>query len=149
MKNKRNFAANAVLTRKDKMQDDRNQSSDRQLDALLRALPDRPVPSNFTARVLQAVDHEASRPAAPAWWEMFRHPLQLLPRVAVTGLALYLGLFGYEHHALAERRAYARSVEAVTQVASLPSPDALKDFDAIRHLNATPAADHDLLALLQ
>jgi hypothetical protein len=131
------------------MQDERNKNLDGQLDALLRALPDRPVPSNFTARVLQAVDREASRPAAPAWWEPFLHPLQFLPRVAMTALALALGVFGYAHYAQVERRAYARSVEAVTQVASLPSPDALKDFDAIRHLNATPAADHDLLALLQ
>jgi hypothetical protein len=131
------------------MQDDRNKSLDGQLDALLRALPDKPVPSNFTARVLQAVDREAVRPAAPPWWEMFRHPLQLLPRAAMTVLALCFGLFGYQHHALAERHAYERSVEAVVQVASLPSPDALKDFNAIRHMSTTPAADHDLLALLQ
>jgi hypothetical protein len=80
---------------------------------------------------------------------MFHHPLQWIPRVALTALALWLGLFGYEHHAQAERRAYERSVQAVAQVAAMPSPEALKDFDAIRHLSVTPAADHDLLALLQ
>jgi len=130
------------------MQDERNKTLDGRLDALLGALPDKPLPSNFTARVLQVVDHEAGSAVAP-WWDMFRHPLQLLPRAAMTVAALCVGLFGYQHHALAERHAYERSVEAVTQVASLPSPEVLKDFNAIRHMSATPAADHDLLAMLQ
>lgn len=131
------------------MKNEHDKSMDARLDALLRGLPDRTVPSNFTARVLQELDRETARRAAPAWWEIFRHPLQLLPRVAVAMLALGVGMFGYQHHAQAERRAYAHSVEAVTQVASLPAPDVLKDFETIRHMSATPAADHELLALLQ
>ena len=35
------------------------------------------------------------------------------------------------------------------QVASLPSPDVLKDFDAVRCLAVKPGADRELLALLQ
>jgi hypothetical protein len=34
-------------------------------------------------------------------------------------------------------------------VSSLPGPDILKDFDAIRASNPTPAADEQLLAVLQ
>jgi hypothetical protein len=131
------------------MQDERNKTLDGRLDALLGALPDKPVPSNFTARVLQGIDRENVSPTAEPWWEMFRHPLQWMPRAAMTVAALCVGLFGYQHHALAERHAYERSVQAVTQVASLPSPEVLKDFNAIRHMSETPAADHELLALLQ
>jgi hypothetical protein len=149
MKHKRNFTATTVFKRTDMKQDDRHNPLDAKLDALFRALPDKPVPSNFTARVLQGLDRETARPASPPWWEMFRHPLQWAPRAAMTALALWLGMFSYQYHTQTERRAYERSLEAVTQVASLPSPDVLKDFNAIRHMSATPAADHDLLALMQ
>ena len=43
----------------------------------------------------------------------------------------------------------AKSVATVSQVASLPGPDVLKDFDAIQQLNRSPAPDTELLALLQ
>ncbi|MCX6895644.1 MAG: hypothetical protein NTZ16_09145 [Verrucomicrobia bacterium] len=87
---------------------------DARLDALLRALPDKPVASNFTARVLQQVGREtAARPARGSFTWLRLH---WLPRLAV---------------------------------ASLPSPDMLKDFEAIRRLSQTPPADRELLALLQ
>ena len=39
---------------------------------------------------------------------------------------------------------------AVTEVKSLPSPDALENFDVIRRLDSTtPPADEELLALMR
>jgi hypothetical protein len=120
---------------------------DARLDALLRALPDKPVASNFTARVLQQVEREnAARPAGGsfAWFR-----LHWLPRLAVASLALASCVLTYQVRTEAHRTQFARSVAAITQVSSLPSPDTLKDFEAIRRLSQTPPADRELLALLQ
>jgi hypothetical protein len=43
----------------------------------------------------------------------------------------------------------AKSVAAISEVSSLPGPEILKDFDAIRQLTPTPPPDTELLALLQ
>ena len=118
---------------------------DQRLDALLRALPDRPVASNFTARVLQAVERGEKQPR-----KLSGQLLRVwLPRAAVAVLALGLGMFGYlqyDHHARAK---LAKSVAAVSQVSSLPRPDVLQDFEVVLRLSRTPPADEELLALLQ
>ena len=49
----------------------------------------------------------------------------------------------------AQRHKLVESVAAVSAVASLPSPDVLKDFDAIRASNPTPRPDEQLLTVLQ
>lgn len=129
------------------MNDNRDKQLDARLDALLRALPDKPVASNFTARVLQQVAHEtAARPASGL--ERFLQ-FRWLPRVAVASLALASCLATYQFRTQTARTQFAQSVAAVTQVASLPSPETLKDFEAIRRLSQTPPADRELLALLQ
>lgn len=129
------------------MNDNRDNPWDARLDALLRALPDKPVASNFTARVLQAVERENTARPGRRWRGEFR--LHWLPRLAVTALALASCVFTYEVRTETRREQFARSVAAVTQVSSLPSPDMLKDFEAIRRLSPTPPADRELLALLQ
>src|SRR5262245_52791940 len=58
--------------------------SESSLSQLLEQLPDVPVASNFTARVLQAARSEAARPAARPLLEVVRD--WLLPRRA-TGVA--------------------------------------------------------------
>ena len=118
---------------------------DQRLDALLLALPDRPVASNFTARVLQAVERGEKQPRKLSG-QLLRF---WLPRAAVAVLALGLGMFGYlqyDHHARAK---LAKSVAAVSQVSSLPRPDVLQDFEVVLRLSRTPPADEELLALLQ
>jgi len=56
------------------------------LNAAARArLPDAPAPSNFTARVLQAVEREEGRPRAWSWrwnWHL------LVPRVAFAAAVI-------------------------------------------------------------
>ena len=73
-----------------------------------------------------------------------------MPRAAVAAVVLVAGVFSFEQASRATRRAeYARSLAAVSDVASLPSPDVLTDFDAIRVSNPSPAADEELLAALK
>jgi len=122
--------------------------ADARLTAVLTRLPNAPVPSNFTARVLQAVERETAiaRPS-PSAWTNFWH--SWLPKAAIAGFLMTAGLVTYHERALARQRELARSVEAVSQVASLPSPDILQDFEAIRSLNPTPPPDEEVLALMQ
>jgi len=121
-------------------------------DALDR-LPEAPaVSSNFTSRVLQAVELETAagaraavkQPRSPARW-VFRW----LPRAAIAGLILGTSVFSLHELREAHRSELARSVAAVSDVTSLPNPEILKDFDTIRALNQTPAPDEQLLTLLQ
>lgn len=121
------------------------------LNEALGQLANAPVPSNFTARVLQSVEREAtaeSGRSAPKW-QFWRHS-RWLPRVAIAAVVLVAGLVSFEQATKSSRRAeYAKSVTAVSDVASLPGPEVLKDFDAIRVSNPSPVADEELLTALK
>jgi hypothetical protein len=121
------------------------------LGEALRRLPDVAVPSNFTARVLQAVEREeAARRQQGGAWRLWRAGWRLLPRTAFAVLAVTLGLMAYRVSETHQRRAQiARSVAVIADVAVVPSPDALQDFDAIRALPASPPPDEQLLALFE
>lgn len=113
---------------------------------LLKRLPDAPVPSNFTARVLQAVDIEESRPSRPWHWNWHA----LLPRIAVaTAVMLFAGLTFHHYEQDAHRTVLARNVALVTEAQPLPSVEALKNFDVIQRMSQPAHADEELLALLQ
>lgn len=131
------------------MNENKDQRLDERLDALLRGLPDKPVASNFTARVLQSVDRHAadqSRERQPRrLWPLFHW----LPRFAVPALALGIGLLVFQRHQVVARAQMAESVAAFSQVTSLPGPEVLKDFEVVRRLSQTPPADEELLALLR
>ena len=124
-------------------------AADTALGMLLDRLPDAPMPSNFTARIMQAVEQEQAarkrtrETPSPRWWR------GLLPRAAVTIAVVGLALFTYQRHESARRAELARSLTAVAEVQSLPSPQALADYEAIRRLSPAPVADEELLALLQ
>jgi hypothetical protein len=62
---------------------------------------------------------------------------------------LGVGLISFQRVRSPHYRALVQSVAAVSRVSSLPSPEILKDFDAIRVSNPTPAADEELLAVLK
>ena len=114
------------------------------LSELLAKTPEVPAPSNFTARVMLAVGREESRPSRLWIWNWHA----LLPRVAVAAAGLLLvGLALHQHELNAHRVALARNV-ALVAGASMPSVDALKNFDAIRRMSQ-PRADEELLALMQ
>ena len=118
------------------------------LNEALARLRDAPVPSNFTACVLQEVERETRRPARAArdWSWILR---VLVPRAAAAMLVLGGGMFLFREHRAQQRLVIADSLKAVAAVPTLPSPEALADFDVIRQLDAQPAADRELIALLQ
>lgn len=118
------------------------------LSAALTSLPDAPVPSNFTARVLQAVQRDtatnARRPRRLPWLR-----LGWLPKLAFAAVILGAGLLSYQHTLANYRKKLVDSVAAVSAVSSLPGPEILKDFDTIQALNPAPVPDEQLLAVLQ
>jgi len=117
------------------------------LNAALTRLPDTPVPSNFTARVLQAVEREEARPHGWSWrWNWHT----LVPRVAFAAVVItFTGLAFHHHEIYSQRAALARSVAFVTGGQPAPSPEALENFDAIRRMSQPQHADDELLALMQ
>ena len=118
------------------------------LSDALAALPDAPVPSNFTARVLQDLEREALRPT-PRKRDWFRVWQVFVPRAAVASLVVGASLFAYHRYQAAQRRAVGNSIKTIAGVGSLPSPPILEDFDVIQKLDTTPPADKELLAWLQ
>lgn len=120
------------------------------LNAALVRLPDVPVPGNFTARVLQAAERETAAGQRRTGWKWWGWPrLRWLPKVAFAAVILGAGLFSYRQFQAARLREYGSSVAAVSDVSSLPSPEILKDFDAIRASNPPTLPDEQLLAALQ
>src|ERR1039457_1946654 len=78
------------------------------LNALLGRLPDVPVPSNFTARMLQAVEREAAAELRPGErkWQFWRR-LRWLARVAFAAIALGAGVLSYHQIQAARFAEYA------------------------------------------
>ncbi len=120
------------------------------LNAALSRLPDVPVPSNFTARAVQAAEREAAAELRRSGWKWAAWPrLRWLPRVALTASAVSAVLVSCLVVQDAQRRRLGVSVAVVSTVSALPGPDILKDFDAIRASNPIVVADDTLLAVLQ
>jgi anti-sigma factor RsiW len=123
------------------------------LNDTLSRLPNVPLSSNFTAQVLRAVDRDAAlagRPSESKWkWSWHR----FLPKAALAGVALVLGLTYHQHYQATQRAQLANSVATVSEVAAMSDPELFQDFDTIRHLSRLPPPDaipdEDLLALLK
>jgi len=115
------------------------------LTAALDIISDAPVPSNFTERVLAAVELEEMRSARSRWhWNWH----SLFPRVAVACAVLIfagVGIQRLETHS--HRVALAKDVAMVT-AAQPPSVDALENLDAIQRMSQPAHADGELLAVL-
>jgi anti-sigma-K factor RskA len=113
-----------------------------ELSRMLSRLPDAPVASNFTARVMQQIDLEESRRARK--WNFIFNWRAFLPRAAVACAAVLFAGLTLQHHELnARRQQVAQSVALVP----MPDVDALKNFDAIRRMSQPAQADPELLAL--
>jgi anti-sigma factor RsiW len=120
------------------------------LTAALRRLPDAPVPANFTARVLQAVEREAAlaeRERAGFWraldWRRW------LPRTAMGAAAVAAVLVSLQLYQAHTRARLGRSLALISNFAPALPPDSLANFDSVRRLSPAPGADTELLALLQ
>jgi hypothetical protein len=121
------------------------------LNTALGHLPQVTVASNFTSRVLgalaleDAAEQRRSQPAVSraSWLSRW------LPRLAFTGVALVTALVSREQILSSRRAKLGESVVRVAEVSSLPSPEILKDFDAISALSETPGPDMALLTALK
>src|SRR6266481_3534362 len=89
------------------------------INQVILNLPDIPLSSNFTARVLQAIEldelREGQRPHPHAWLARLR---LWLPRFAVAGLVIGLGGLGYQRYHLHTLSEKAGSVQFVSRIAS-------------------------------
>jgi hypothetical protein len=72
-----------------------------------------------------------------------------LPRLAFGLVIGAAGFFSFQQLHEVRQEKIARSVSVLSEVASVPGPEALRDFEAIRVLDASPAADEELLRLFQ
>jgi len=140
-----NFVATTVfnLTMRNEFPD---AELEKRLTNALAKLPDAPVASNFTARVMAAIDLEESH--LQRKWKFNWNWHVLIPRVAVAAVALVMAGVAFNQHEIsAQRQQIANSVALVaTQV---PGVEALKNFDAIKRMSQPAHADDELLALLQ
>ena len=118
------------------------------LTEALAKISDAPVPSNFTARVLEAVElaeKSAVRSHGEKWnWH------KLFPRVAVAAGVLVLGaVLIQDYETSLHRQEIARSVVMIASAKSVPSVEALENLDAIQRMSQSAHADGELLAMMQ
>lgn len=108
-----------------------------QLNQWLRQLPPAPVSSNFTARVLQAVESEVRRPGnwLTSLWRGWVPSLRWARPVAVAGLFLCVGMLSYQQYQSSSQMELAEQVARVSQMARIPTVELLKDFEAINSLS--------------
>jgi hypothetical protein len=117
------------------------------LSAALAKLPDAPVPSNFTARVLHAIERANAAAARPreqpttSWWRAF------LPRLAVACI-IVLGGLGLWQQQRAKQKDLAHVAREVASADLLSDPNVLTHFDEIASLTPPEASpDEALLAM--
>ena len=118
------------------------------LTAALAKIPDAAVPSNFTARVLDAIEFEEKQAARSRGWAL--NWRALWPRVAVAAAVLiFAGVSIQRYETNSHRIALVKSVAQLTAAQPPPSVDALENLDAIQRMSQSGHADNDLLAALQ
>jgi anti-sigma-K factor RskA len=123
------------------------------LNALVERLPDAPVASNFTSRVMEEIEREAKaaerqHARTPHWWQRV-----LLPRLAFAAAVVAAGLFAYQRNASIAQQRAAKGLVVVTDTVGgtkdLLSVEILEDFDSIAVLGPRVQPDTELLSLLQ
>ena len=126
----------------------KNDPLQNELRELLSRLPEAPVSSNFTARVMQQIDLEESRRSRK--WNFILNWRVFLPRAAVaTAAVVFAGLAFHQHDIYSQRATLAKNVALVAESQPLPSVEALKNFDVIQRMGQPQHADEELLALMQ
>lgn len=119
---------------------------ERALGRALQALPDVPVSSNFTSRVMQAVELETAREERSHTQRGWRRAFW--PRLSWAGLAALLAFFFMHEVRVRKRTQVVGDVVLLSQDSSmLPSAEVLRDFDAINQMRA--ASDDELLVVLK
>ena len=128
-------------------------AADAALSAALARLPEKPVPSNLTARVLAEIGREnlataGARKTKANWFGL--GSWGWVARTAVVVVLLGLSVVGYRHqqHQVAQVKA-VQNIATAAVATPLPSPEALQNFDAIFLLPEMAGADTELIALLK
>ena len=121
-------------------EDQADAEAEASLGLLLRQLPEAPVASNFTARVLQAVERDSRLPVRPppARDRLKEWIRRLAPRAKWVALVLALLLLAQLQYQSLGRRQSARELLDFGQAASMTEPGLLQDFDAIQQLGQVP-----------
>jgi hypothetical protein len=120
---------------------------DAALDAALATRERAPVPSNFTARVLQAIEADSKRESRPVpppgrWWR------KLVPRFAVLALVVSVSALAYHQHVGGKQKELSAAAKEIAGAQALSSAMVREDFEVIRSLTpAAAVADENLLAL--
>ena len=118
------------------------------LTAALAKIPDAPVPSNFTARVLDAIELDEMLGSRSRGWTL--NWRALWPRVAVAAAVLiFAGVSIQRYETNSHRITLAKNVAMVAAAQPPPSVDALENLDAIQRMSQSAHADGQLLADLQ
>ena len=118
------------------------------LTEALAKIPDAAVPSNFTARVLDAVELEAARETRDRDWTL--NWRALWPRVAVAAAILIFAGVSFQRYEIHSQRAkLVKNIAMVTVAQPPPSVDVLENLDAIQRMSQSGHADGELLAALQ
>ena len=122
------------------------------VDQLLNELPDEPVASNFTTRVLQEIrsaeDNSPARVTA-SWWKIITPRFSSI-NIAATAVAMVILIGGvvYQSHLNKNRVEVAASLQAVATFAEM-FPVVLNDFDAIEVIGQADPIDEELWAALK
>ena len=119
------------------------------------SLADPRVSSNFTARVLQAIEREdraVTRAGYPdSWWRRLAHRAAWAWSASAAAVLAIGGLLLHQHqverHLLAKQE-LEKSVVLAKAVLAVPNAEVLANFDAIRALSTSPGPDEKLLAAL-
>ena len=120
---------------------------------LLQQLPDVPISSNFTARLLQVLQREAAVPRRGVLSRLFRPawPGRWVPRLAGTTALLAAVLAGVYLYQQQHRTKLVHDVKVVSNLAALPHPEYLGEIETIQQLPIVLVeyVDLELLAALE
>ena len=118
----------------------------------LAKIPNVPVASNFTARLMSAIELEETR-RTRSWtrpWILNWNWRVFLPRaVATAAIVVFAGLGWQRYEVNSQQVLLAKNVAQVAVANPVPSVDILKNFDAIQRMSQPVTPDKDLLALMQ
>ncbi len=118
------------------------------LNEALEHAPEPPVASNFTARVMQAIEREAASAEKREGrrGELWLRLRRWLPQTAFAVVLVLSGMLSYQH--IQTRRADPVN-KLATLAANNPDAEILENFDAIRAMDRHATADEVLLKVMQ
>ena len=126
------------------------------LEEVLRALPNVPIGTNFTNRVLEEV-RASEQPTSRVGPGFGPFRFRFVRVATATAAVTLMGALGLQQYRKAQRSQMAQSLSAFTEVASVigsgdtPPPAMFQDFEAIQKLSLPrePELDMELLLALQ